>query len=265
MNIVSLFYNIKNTAGTNAKKQMLADNMNDLVKDIFEMAYGEHKYFIKKISPDEIVAHPKADGAYITIEEGWEDFKQVLHQCECRHITGHEAKAALVAELGRFWAEDEEILINVLQHNLKIGISADNFYAVIGKPVDKHEVSLAENLKNAKGVDPICGSYFASRKLDGCVDYYSNIEFEDGRIIPIGEVVEKRITGRVKSFDGENIVYEEISDHWMGDDPTKNWVEIELENGKIIKITDNDRLMTDSGWKYVKDLTEKDKILTDEV
>ena len=194
MNIVSLFYNIKNTAGTNAKKQMLADNMNDLVKDIFEMTYGEHKYFVSKIDRDAIIAHPKVDGTYITIEEGWGDFKQVLHQCECRHITGNEAKTAIYAELGRFRDEDEEILINILQHNLKIGINADNFYAVIGKPVNKHEVSLAENLNNAKGIDPLCGSYFASRKLDGvrCVAFVETYLDDDMTIKATTPILKSR-------------------------------------------------------------------------
>lgn len=163
MTIVELFNQVKNTSGTLAKKQLLTDNMNDLIKDIFEMTYGDHKYFITKLDR----RYRDDDFGILTIDEGWGDFKQVLHQCETRHITGNDARIALNNELDRFTLDDQVILYNILQHNLKIGVSAENFYSIIGTPADKYEVSLAINLQKAKGVDPIDGTYFASRKLDG--------------------------------------------------------------------------------------------------
>lgn len=163
MTIVELFNVVQNTAGTNAKKQILRDNMSPLVKAIFEAAYGEHKYFVTKLDRQ----YRDSDFGTLTIEDGWFDFEQVLQQCESRQITGNEARDAINMQLDRFALEDQVILYNIIQHNLKIGVSADNFYSIIGKPTNEHKVSLAENLKNAKGVNPVDGTYLASRKLDG--------------------------------------------------------------------------------------------------
>lgn len=163
MTIVELFNVVQNTAGTNAKKQILKDNMSPLVKAIFEAAYGEHKYFVTKLDRQ----YRDSDFGTLTIEDGWFDFEQLLQQCESRQITGNEARDAINMQLDRFTFEDQVILYNILQHNLKIGVSADNFYSIVGKPTNEHKVSLAENLKNAKGVNPVDGTYLASRKLDG--------------------------------------------------------------------------------------------------
>lgn len=177
MTIVELFNVVQNTAGTNAKKQILRDNMSPLVKAIFEAAYGEHKYFVTKLDRQ----YRDSDFGTLTIEDGWFDFEQVLQQCESRQITGNEARDAINMQLDRFALEDQVILYNIIQHNLKIGVSADNFYSIIGKPTNEHKVSLAENLKNAKGVNPVDGAYLASRKLDGvrCTTFVQ-VVVEDG-------------------------------------------------------------------------------------
>ncbi len=167
MTIVQLFNTVKNTAGTNDKLLLLKNNMSDLVKDIFEQTYGEHKFYVTKVDV-EVVGD-------LTIEDGWADYKQVLWQCECHHITGNEARLALQTELERFQEEDQKILLNVLAHNLKIGVSRDNFQKIA--PIfEVYEVSLAEQLVDTKGVDPVDGTYFASRKLDGvrCVAFVHN-------------------------------------------------------------------------------------------
>ena len=132
--------------------------------------------------------------------------------------------------------------------------------------VQKYPCALANVLEKAKNVDVLDGNWFISRKLDGCVDYCSNVEFDDGRVLPIGEVVRNKISGKVKSFDGQNIVYKDIED-WMEGlediNPDKDWYEIETEDGKILKITGNDKVMTKNGWKCVCDLTKYDEILID--
>jgi len=173
MTIVQLFTTVKNTAGTNDKLQILKDNMSDLVKDIFEHTYGEHKYFVTKVVPESY--------GTCTIETHWKDYEQVLWQCEVHHIVGDEARMALKWELERFQEEDQKILLNVLAHNLKIGVSRDNFQKIA--PIfDVYEVSLAEQLADTKGVDPVDGTYFASRKLDGvrCVAFINNYYDEAG-------------------------------------------------------------------------------------
>ena len=74
MTIVELFNVVQNTAGTNAKKQILRDNMSPLVKAIFEAAYGEHKYFVTKLDRQ----YRDSDFGTPTIADGWFEFEQVV-------------------------------------------------------------------------------------------------------------------------------------------------------------------------------------------
>lgn len=131
----------------------------------------------------------------------------------------------------------------------------------------KYPCALANVLEKAKNVDILDGTWLVSRKLDGCVDYCSYVEFEDGRILPIGEVVKNRIPGKIKSWDGEKIVFEEITDYFEGvpdiDLTQKQWFELELDDGRVMRITGNDRVMTQNGWKRVDQLSNNDTILTD--
>ena len=251
--IFQTFLRIQNTAGTNAKKEILEKNMSPIIRLIFEDTYGPQKYYIKKFEPNGDVGHLSIDIDYGT-------FHCTLVDLVTRKVTGDAAYKLLQDTVALYDWESQDILCRIIDRNLKIGISLDNFLDVIGEKSSKFEVALAENLNKAKNVNPIDGTYFISRKLDGCVDYYSNIEFEDGSVKPIGEVVENGIFGNVKSFDGEAVVYKPIISHYKGDD-NKTWYEITLENGNTLKITDNDRLMTKYGWKYVKDLTDTDEIM----
>lgn len=251
--IFRTFLQIQNTAGTNAKKEILRKNMSPIWRQIFEDTYGPQKYYIKKFVPN-------GDYGHLFIDIDYDTFHNTLMKLANREVTGDAAERLLQNTVALFEYESQEILYKIIDRNLKIGVSLDNFLDVIGEKDTKFEVALAENLNKAKNVNPIDGTYFISRKLDGCVDYYSNIEFEDGSVKPIGEVVENGIFGNVKSFDGEAVVYKPIISHYKGDD-NKTWYEITLENGNTLKITDNDRLMTKYGWKYVKDLTDSDEIM----
>ena len=244
---------ITDTAGTLGKKAILKENLSDTLKLIFEDTYGPQKYFIKSFEPNGDCGHLSLDNDYGT-------FHCMLVDLVARTVTGDAAYHKLQETVALFDSWSQTILCKIIDRNLKCGISLDNFLDVIGEKASKFEVALAENLNKAKNVNPIDGTYFVSRKLDGCVDYYSNIEFEDGSVKPIGEVVENGIFGNVKSFDGEAVVYKPIISHYKGDD-NKTWYEITLENGNTLKITDNDRLMTKYGWKYVKDLTDSDEIM----
>ena len=60
------------------------------------------------------------------------------------------------------------VLARILDRNLKIGLSRDTFAKLAGAEAPKKfEVTLAVNLDNAKGVNPLDGTFYASRKCDG--------------------------------------------------------------------------------------------------
>lgn len=158
--IFRTFLQIQNTAGTNAKKEILRNNMSPVIRQIFEDTYGPKKYYIKKFVPNGEYGH-------LFIDIDYDTFHNTLMKLANREVTGDAAERLLQNTVALFEYESQEILYKIIDRNLKIGISLDNFLDVIGEKETKFEVALAENLNKAKNVNPIDGTYFVSRKLDG--------------------------------------------------------------------------------------------------
>ena len=174
--IFQTFLRIQNTASTNAKKEILKKNMSPIIRQIFEDTYGPQKYYIKKFVPN-------GDYGHLFIDIDYDTFHSTLMKLANREVTGDAAEQLLQVTVALFEYESQEILYKIIDRNLKIGVSLDNFLDVIGEKESKFEVALAENLNKAKNVDPIDGTYFVSRKLDGvrCICYISKT-FEDTKI-----------------------------------------------------------------------------------
>lgn len=164
--IFRTFLQIQNTAGTNAKKEILRKNMSPVIRQIFEDTYGKQKYYIKKFVPNGYYGH-------LFIDIDYDTFHNTLMKLANREVTGDAAERLLQDTVALFEYESQEILYKIIDRNLKIGVSLDNFLDVIGEKASKFEVALAENLNKVKGVNPIDGTYFISRKLDGvrCICY----------------------------------------------------------------------------------------------
>ena len=160
MTIKDLFKTIQETSKTNAKKSIVKENMSDTLKLIFEDTYGDQKYYIKKFEPT-------GDCGDWTIDYNYEAFHLALTKLANREYTGNAAHEYLQKVVSQYNAEDQDILYKIIDRNLKIGISLDNFLDCIGEKELKYEVAKAENLSKVKGVDPTNGTYFISRKLDG--------------------------------------------------------------------------------------------------
>ena len=174
--IFRTFLQIQNTAGTNAKKEILRKNMSPVIRQIFEDTYGKQKYYIKTFVPNGYYGH-------LFIDIDYDTFHNTLMKLANREVTGDAAERLLQDTVALFEYESQEILYKIIDRNLKIGVSLDNFLDVIGEKASKFEVALAENLNKAKNVNPIDGTYFVSRKLDGvrCICYISKT-FEDTKI-----------------------------------------------------------------------------------
>lgn len=252
-----LFGYIAGISSTKVKEEFLSQHMSPLVEQILKDTYGGRKYHIKKYEIN-------GSGPF-TIDTDYGYFHSVLDDLTNRKYTGQTAIDYLVNCIEQFCARDQVWLARILDGNLKIGVG-QTFAEDSGK-VGKYPCALANVLEKAKNVDILDGTWLVSRKLDGCVDYCSYVEFEDGRILPIGEVVKNRIPGKIKSWDGEKIVFEEITDYFEGvpdiDLTQKQWFELELDDGRVMRITGNDRVMTQNGWKRVDQLSNNDTILTD--
>lgn len=171
MKVREVFELIKNTPGSNDKKTILNRYMSPTIKKIFEDAYGDQMYYVKKYNI--------TSSGSLTIDENYDMFHAILVKLSTRELTGNLAIALVETIINSFVAEDQWILNAIMERNLKIGLSLDNFDKVAGN-TKKFEVALAHNLDKVKNVNPIDGTYFASRKLDGCRtickvnNYYNN-------------------------------------------------------------------------------------------
>ena len=172
MKIREILEAIKNTAGTLDKKQILKDNMNDTLQMIFEDTYSDRKYHVKKYEvPTDIVGKLSVDTHYYV-------FRRMLDTLASREVTGKKAVDLVELTISLFIQEEHWILNGILEKNLKVGISKDNFNDAMGNVIDKFEVALAYNLEKVKGVDVLDGTYLASRKCDGarCITIIDTIE-----------------------------------------------------------------------------------------
>lgn len=191
MKITELFVKIQDTAGTNDKKQLLKDNLNPTIQQIFEDTYGSQKYYIKQFFPVLNLF------GTLTLDNDYNVFHEALTRLSNREVTGNEAIGFITGVFYKFDTDSQQILRCIIDRNLKIGLSYNGYLDIIGTKESKFEVALAENLNKAKNVDPIDGSYFISRKLDGarCIcfidQYYeggvmeTNIEFRSRQNKPI--------------------------------------------------------------------------------
>jgi DNA ligase-1 len=172
MNIYETLLKIQNTPGSNDKKAILKTNMSPILQHIFLDTYGSQNYYVKKFECPQGCGESTIDNDYMM-------FHKVLEDLSSRTVTGDAARAHLFNTVALFDKESQEILCRIIDRNLKVGISLDNFLDVIGMKATKFEVALAENIKDAKNVNPIDGTYFISRKLDGvrCICYVSKSDY----------------------------------------------------------------------------------------
>jgi DNA ligase-1 len=170
MKVREILETIKYTAGTLDKKQILKDNMNDVLQMIFEDTYSDRKYHVKKYNIWEC--------GDLTLDGNYDTFHSMLKLLSERTVTGKAAVELVENTIGMYELEDQWVLNCIMEKNLKIGISKDNFNDAMGNVIENFEVALAHNLEKVKGVDVLDGTYFASRKCDGarCITIVDTIE-----------------------------------------------------------------------------------------
>lgn len=143
--IFQTFLQIQNTAGTNAKKEILRKNMSPVIRQIFEDTYGSQKYYLKIFVPDGEYGDLTIDNDYIT-------FHDTLMKLANREVTGDTAERLLQKTVALYDYESQEILYKIIERNLKIGISLDNFLDVIGEKESKFDVASALYIKHKDNI-----------------------------------------------------------------------------------------------------------------
>jgi len=203
------------------------------------------------------------------VKYAYSDLAQLLDDLDARFITGHTAIGCVngFVEANKAY---EELIFNIIDRNLKTRSTTSMINKVIPGLIPTFDVALANSYdeKMAKKVD-FNDTWFVSRKLDGCLHKDSIIEFEDGTKLTIKEVVNNRVSGKIKSYNtnSNKIEFKTIKD-WMvnlddihGDN--SEWFEIELEDGKKIKLTGNHRVWLPElrCWRRTDELNGDEKLL----
>jgi len=124
---------------------------------------------------------------------------------------------------------------------------------------------LKKVLKKPKDVDNFLSSDIKiEEKLDGCLDKDTIIETKEFGFIPISKIVDENLKCSVRGYDTEKqeLVWNEVQ-KVLNSGKADNWVEIELEDGRTIKITDNHWVWseTEKTYKQVKNLYEGEEFL----
>lgn len=167
MKITKVFETINSTGSNAEKMEILKANMNDTIKQIFEDTYdGKRNYGVKKFEINKCGSK--------TLDKHYTMFHNLLDVLNKRELTGNAAIEAVENMIERFADEDQNILINIMERKLTIGISKNSFAKVVGQDnCTEYKVTLAFPIDKVKNVDPIDGTYYASRKCDGtrCVAF----------------------------------------------------------------------------------------------
>lgn len=113
---------------------------------------------------------------------GWYDvFHSILGRLASRELTGNAAIERITECFRDHNEEEQRFFIQILDRDLNLGISWDTYRSEVMGLDDQFEVALAQHLEKVKGVNPVDGTYFASRKCDGvrCVAIVgpSGVEF----------------------------------------------------------------------------------------
>ena len=163
MLISEFFETIRAIPGTAAKVAYAKEHHSQLIDQIVADAMDPSITY-GVTSKDIPVA---VDGAYTLTEEAYTEFRAILIRLKHRDLTGNSALEAIGEYVGKFTAISREFLLQVLDRDLKMGISWKTWRAEVLGISEKFEVALAQHLENAKGVNPVDGTYYASRKCDG--------------------------------------------------------------------------------------------------
>lgn len=163
MKITELIELLTKTAGSTAKKQILEENNSELLKNIFDYTFGGRKYYVRKYSVSGVGEK--------TLESDWDSVKEMLDKLAAKEISGNAAIELIDRTVSEFTIDDQNIIKLMFGGNLKCGVSLSSYESVNGavkRIKDRLPVALAVNLNHASGINPIDGTFFASRKLDGC-------------------------------------------------------------------------------------------------
>lgn len=199
----------------------------------------------------------------------YDNIFDLLDDLKSRKITGHDAIGAVNSFVDTY-PHYEDLIHCIIDKDLKTRAGDKIINKAIKDHIPEFSVALADKYE-PKLVDWEDG-WYVSRKIDGCVDYDTLVEFDTGVVLPIGYVVEHKINGNIKSFNHKTnqIEYKPIINHMsnahdISETKPTQWYKITLENGITLNITGNDTVYIPKlkCYRRVDELDGSEEILFD--
>lgn len=260
-----LIQDLNDTNSTNDKIEKLSKYKDDtFVKNILFYTYTDFKqYHVTSANLKKRADLIKSMCSYDNIFELLEDLSK-------EKISGHNAISEVNAYIN-LYKDFDDILYKVFDRNLETRMTTKLINKAIPNLIPTFEVQLAEKYdeKREKKIDFKKETWYASQKLDGCLNGETLIEFNDGKKIKIREIVNKKIKGKVKCYNVKDgrIEFKDIQ-NWMKNLSDINedndiWYELILENDKILVLTGNHRIWLPllNCWRRVDELNGDETFL----
>lgn len=163
--IVKLFNDVRQIPGAAAKVKFLKARHTPFVDKIIADAMDPSVTY--GVTSKDIVLSDSFDSRTYYGEAWYDWFHSLLGKLADRTLTGGNAQRDVAYELEGHSKETQELLKQVLDRDLKLGVSWKTYRKDVMGITEKFEVALAQHLEKVKGVDPVDGTWFASRKCDG--------------------------------------------------------------------------------------------------
>jgi len=227
------------------------------------LRYTYHPLWQYNITSDNL----KKKNHLVSRKNEYNNFFDLLDDLKSRKITGHDAIAAVNSFIEHN-DEYEELIHCVIDKDLKTRAGDKILNKAIPNLIPEFSVALADKF-DPNIVDWEDG-WFVSRKLDGCVDYNTIVEFDNGDRLPVGYVIDNKIVGNVKCYNhkSKKIEYKPIINHMknlhdISETKPTQWYKITLENGVILNITGNDTVYVPKlkCYRRVDELNGNEEIL----
>lgn len=173
---IEVFAQVRQAATLSEKISLLKNHRSDLVDLI--AADAMDKSITYGITSKGIEIQKKREDHWFG---SWYDgFHRILERLASRELTGNAAIEHIKGYLGYWDEEMQRFLLQVLDRDLSLGIGWDTYRSEVLGLDDQFEVALAQHLEKVKGVNPVDGQWFASRKCDGvrCVAIISDAGVE---------------------------------------------------------------------------------------
>lgn len=176
--IVKLFNEVRQIPGAAARVEFLKAHHIPLVDQIITDAMDPSITYGVTSKDIGIQPHTAFPCYYV---KWYEEFHNLLQRLAARELTGSAAIEEIKRHLRCQPENVQQLLLCVLDRDLGLGVGWRVYREEVLGIKGTFKVALAQHLEKVKGVDPIDGTWFASRKCDGL--RLITIIDEDGSIV----------------------------------------------------------------------------------